>query len=108
MDEGLNGECQNRKCVLSRTDADMLTSRDKPSKCHGRDDHDEQTPCMLSHIPLRQLDAYGEETGCEHDTHNLSRESIRNSRPRTWVEDARGVRTQEDPKARSEDDLIHI
>ena len=86
----------------------MLTSRYKPSKCHSRHHHNEQALRMLCHIPLWQLDAYRKETGCEHDTHNLSSKSICNPRPSTWVEDAGDVRSQEDAKARSKGDLIHI
>ena len=63
---------------------------------------------MLSHIPLWQLDAYGKETGCEHNTHDLSCQDICNARPRPWVEDVEDVRSQEDAKACSKDDLIHI
>ena len=63
---------------------------------------------MLSHIPIRQTDADGEEADYEHDTHYFSCKNVCNASPRTWIEYAEDVRSQKDAKARSKDDLIHI
>ena len=63
---------------------------------------------MISHILIRQTDAYVKETDYEHDTHYFSCKDVCDVRPRTWIEGVEDMRPQEDPEDRSKDDLIHI
>jgi hypothetical protein len=85
-----------------------LTRRDEPTEGHSRDDHNEQTLRMISHVPLGQFYAYSKETCREHDTHDLSCKNIRYACPRTGIENSQDVRSQQNTKGCSERDFIHV
>ena len=70
-------QCQ----TAGRSDASTLTSGYKPSKRHSRHYHNEQALRMIGHILIRQMDAYGKESGDEHDTRYFSCKDVCDTRP---------------------------
>lgn len=82
------------------------TSNYNPSDSHSRNDHDDKSFEVLSHIRSRKLYSDGKESSSENDAHDFERNGLGRVAPRAGVKDTRNVGTHDDAYDCSQDHLV--
>jgi hypothetical protein len=110
--------CRNKPYRIPRNESDcgkikdsskyMLTSNNKPTDGHGRNDHSRQAFCVFCHIGTREFNADGEEACCKYYAHYFERDGVRVGAPRSRVEYIADVWTYDDAKCGPKDDFVDV